>query len=56
MIHSSPRIFSLTTLYHVYLLDPTNLWTVDGRFSVKIVSAGNLNVGKDASVSVRNKI
>jgi hypothetical protein len=31
--------------------ETTNLWDVEGRFSLKIVSAGNLNVSKDASVS-----
>lgn len=30
--------------------ETTNLWEIDGKFSLKIVSAGNLNVSKDASV------
>ncbi len=37
---------------YVYALETANLWDIDGRFSLKIVSAGNLNVSKDASVSV----
>ena len=34
-----------------YALETVNLWDIDGKFSLKIVSAGNLNVSKDASVS-----
>ncbi len=31
--------------------ETTDLWDIEGKFSLKIVSAGNLNVSKDASVS-----
>ena len=31
--------------------DTANLWDIDGKLSLKIISACNLNVSKDASVS-----
>lgn len=34
----------------VITIETTDLWDVEGRFSLKIVSAGNLHVSKDASV------
>ena len=35
--------------------DAVELWDVEGKLQLKVVSAGNLNVGKEAKVS-RNLI
>lgn len=36
----------------VVYVETINLWNLDGKFSLKVVSACNLNVSKDASVSL----
>lgn len=37
---------------YIIVLETTDLWDIDGKFSLKVISAGNLNVSKDASVSL----
>ncbi len=45
------RIILSTLITVLFPIESFCFWDVDGRFSLKIVSACNLNVGKDTSVS-----
>ncbi len=34
------------------IVDGVSLWEIVGKFNLKVISAGNLNVDKDASIQV----
>ena len=46
------REFFTIFMKNILSVEATSLWDIEGKFSLKIISAGNLNVGKDASVRV----